>query len=92
MYDLSVQFTLSGHSVLTFPTLKHLKDFIKQGINDSSFKSLDSVISCREGSSCSNLVDVTKWIFESYYSSHATKSEKSYIEKRFNFNINKGTK
>ena len=85
MYDLTVNFTISKRTTLTLPTLTHVKAFVKAGILDSSLKSLDDVVSVKQGDTIKQLVDVSKWFFESYYSSHANKEQKLYIESKYNF-------
>lgn len=82
MYDINVNFTVAGSTAMTFPTLKVMKDFIKQALQpeDGGLKGLDCINYVKQGESVRNLVDVTKWFFESYYNSHANKEQKQWIE------------
>lgn len=83
MYDISMTFTKSGHGVTCFPTMKSMKDFVKQALapEDGSLKGLDKIHSVKQGQSVRNLTDVTKWFFESFHGSHANKEQKAWIEK-----------
>ena len=42
MYDININFTVAGNTTMTFPTLKLMKDFIKQALQpeDGSLKGL----------------------------------------------------
>ena len=82
MYDINVNFTVAGNTAMTFPNLKLMKDFIKQALQpeDGSLKGLDCINYVKQGESVRNLVDITKWFFESYHSSHANKAQKQWIE------------
>jgi len=83
MYNISMTFTKSGSSVMTFPNMKILKDFVKQALKpeEGSLKGLDKIHFIKQGQSKGNLTDVTKWFFESFHGSHANKEEKAWIEK-----------
>lgn len=82
MYDISVNFTVAGNTVMTFPNLKLMKDFVKEALQpeDGSLKDLSCINTVKQGDTIKQLVDVTKWFYESYYSSHANKAQKQWIE------------
>lgn len=90
MYDLNVKFTGTASlrpytANLTFPSMKLLKNFVREGIKDGSIADLDSVNRVMHGHSIKGLVDVTKWFFESFHASHATKAQKKHIELKYEF-------
>lgn len=82
MYDLTVDFTKAGRQTITLPTLKILKDFVKEALQpeDGGLTGLDKIVTVKQGDTIKQLVDVTKWFYESYHSSHATKLQKQWIE------------
>ncbi len=82
MYDINVNFTVSRTTTMTFPNMKVMKQFIKEALQpeDGSLKDLSCVNYVRQGDTVKQLVDVTKWFFESFHGSHATKTQKRWIE------------
>lgn len=67
---------------MTFPTLKLMKDFIKDALQpeDGGLKGLDCINYVRQGATVRQMVDVSKWFFESFHGSHANKKQKQWIE------------
>ncbi len=86
-YFSRINYTRSS-KLHVFPNLKILKDWVKDGLKEykehgTGIKCLSSVDFVRLGSKPEKFEgseDVTKWFFESYYSSHASKEQKKWLE------------
>lgn len=86
-YFAEIKYTTS-RNLSPFPTLKVLKDWIKDGLKEyeehgTGIENLAKVGFVRLASGAEhygNSEDVTKWFYESYYSSHANKQQKQWIE------------
>lgn len=86
-YFAEINYTTS-RSFSPYPTLKILKDWIKDGLKEyqehqTGIESLAAIGFVKLSSGpehYGSAEDVTKWFFESYYSSHANKAQKQWIE------------
>lgn len=86
-YFAEIQFKTS-RNLSPYPTLKVLKGWIKEGLKEyqehcTGIESLDKIGFVKLASGPEHIrtaEDVTKWFFESYYSSHANKQQKQWIE------------
>lgn len=86
-YFSEINYTTS-RNLSPFPTLKILKDWIKDGLKEyqehgTGIESLEKIGFVKLASGpehYGSAEDVTKWFFESYYSSHANKHQKQWIE------------
>ena len=87
-YFATFNYKSGTRSFHPYPTLKILKDWIKEGLNEyqnvgTGIESLDSIGFVKLASSPEQYgtsEDVTTWFFESYYGSHANKVQKQWIE------------
>lgn len=86
-YFAEINYTTS-RSFSPYPTLKILKDWIKDGLKEfqehgTGIESLEKVGFVKLASGPEHYgssEDVTKWFFESFYSSHANKVQRQWIE------------
>lgn len=86
-YFAEINYTTS-RSFSPYPNLKVLKDWIKDGLKEyqehgTGIESLEKIGFVKLASGpehYGSAEDVTKWFFESFYSSHANKSQKQWIE------------
>jgi hypothetical protein len=80
-----------------YPTLKILKDHVREGLREyeehftgiADLSCIAYIKLCDNTTSKSiqNGEDVTKWFYESYYTTHANKKEREWLEKNI-FKIN----